>query len=82
MEVTSQLGPEYSTNPAIERTFRKFPYFMDRSRDRRLATIGKYPSVLIQHATFWILNSFEERPACHALHISFFENNNGTYNSP
>jgi hypothetical protein len=71
MEVKSQLGPEYSTNPCpvVERTSRKLPCFMDRSRDRRLATIGKYPSVLIQHATPCILNSFEERAPCHALHI-------------
>jgi hypothetical protein len=70
MELTSQLGPEgglrtrptpclQSNVPLVKR-----PCFMDRSRDRRLATIGKYPGCDI-------LNSFEERSACHALHIPF-----------
>ncbi len=32
MEVTSQLGPEYSTDPC-NRTYCKFPCFMDRGTD-------------------------------------------------
>lgn len=32
--------------------------------------------------TFWILNSFEERSACHAPHNSFLKTTTGTYVRP